>query len=67
MNSANKIDQSALLIGDVKLGFGNFISPGAIIIGPITIGNNNYFGPNCVIGAPPQDDFFTIEDQHLTE
>ena len=62
MNTPNRISESAQLIGDVKIGFGNFISPGATIVGPISIGNDNYFGPNCVVGAPPQDDVFDIKD-----
>lgn len=61
MTRNNQISEFAHILGDVKIGSGNFISPGVVIIGPATIGNNNYFGPNCVIGTPPQDDNISVE------
>ncbi len=61
MTNNNQISEFAHILGDVKIGTGNFVSPGAIIIGPVIIGNNNYFGPNCVIGTPPQDDKINVE------
>jgi UDP-N-acetylglucosamine acyltransferase len=62
MYTSNQIAESAKLIGDIKIGSGNFVSHGATIIGPITIGDNNFFGPNCVVGMPPQDDVFEMQD-----
>lgn len=61
MTNNNQISEFAHILGDVKIGAGNFVSPGAVIIGPVTIGNNNYFGPNCVVGTPPQDDKINVE------
>jgi UDP-N-acetylglucosamine acyltransferase len=61
----NNISKFAHLIGDVRMGKGNFVSPGAQIVGPIHIGNNNFFGPNCVIGMPPQDDVLSV-DEHIS-
>ena len=57
----NEISDSAHIIGEVKMGSGNFVSNGATIIGPISIGDNNFFGPNCVVGTPPQDDLFGLK------
>jgi len=51
----NAIHPTALLVGRVELGFGNYVGPGAVITGPITIGNNNYFGPCSIVGGAPQD------------
>lgn len=61
----NEISDSALLIGDITIGEGNYIAPGAIIIGPISIGHNNFFGPNCVIGTPPQDDILDSTEHKI--
>lgn len=61
MTNNNQISEFAHILGDVRIGTGNFVSPGAVIIGPAIIGNNNYFGPNCVIGTPPQDDKINVE------
>jgi UDP-N-acetylglucosamine acyltransferase len=58
----NNVSKFANLIGDVRMGDGNFVSPGALIVGPIKIGNDNFFGPNSVIGMPPQDDVLTLDD-----
>jgi UDP-N-acetylglucosamine acyltransferase len=58
----NNISKLAHLVGDVRMGKGNFVSPGAQIIGPIHIGDNNFFGPNSVIGMPPQDDALSFDD-----
>lgn len=63
----NEIADSAILLGEIKIGTGNFIGPGAVIIGPISIGDNNYFGPHCVIGTPPQDTILnTTEHKNAT-
>lgn len=61
----NEISDSAHIIGDVKMGSGNFVANGATIIGPISIGDNNFFGPNCVVGTPPQDDLFDLASHKL--
>jgi UDP-N-acetylglucosamine acyltransferase len=58
----NQVHPTAILIGEIKMGFGNYIGPGSIIHGPITIGNDNYFGPYSSIGAPPEDDAISIKD-----
>jgi len=58
----NTVSNLAHLVGDVRMGKGNFVSPGALIIGPIFIGDNNFFGPNSVIGMPPQDDALSLND-----
>ena len=57
----NSIDPTARLVGNIEIGFGNFIGPGCILTGPISIGNNNVFGPYSIIGGPPQDDQFGLE------
>ena len=56
MSTNNLISDSAILIGDVKLGEGNVIAHNAVLIGPLEIGNNNYIGQNVLIGGIPQDD-----------
>ena len=61
----NQIHPTALLVGEVNMGFGNFVGPGCIIHGPITIGSDNYFGPYSSIGAPPEDDAISIKDHIL--
>lgn len=58
----NNISKLAQLVGEVRMGEGNYVSPGALIVGPIQIGDNNFFGPNSVIGMPPQDDVLSLED-----
>ena len=58
----NAIDPTAKLVGNIEIGFGNFIGPGCIITGPISIGNNNVFGPYSIICGPPQDDQFGLEE-----
>ena len=58
----NNISDSALLVGEITMGEGNYFGPGSLIIGPISIGNNNFFGPNCVIGTPPQDDILNANE-----
>jgi UDP-N-acetylglucosamine acyltransferase len=58
----NTIDPTAKIVGNIEIGFGNFIGPGCVITGPISIGNNNVFGPYSLIGGPPQDDRFGIEE-----
>ena len=61
----NSIDPTAKLVGNIEIGFGNFIGPGCILTGPISIGNNNVFGPYSIIGGPPQDDQFGLEKTRL--
>jgi UDP-N-acetylglucosamine acyltransferase len=58
----NQVHPTAILVGEVNMGFGNFIGAGCIIHGPITIGNHNYFGAYSSIGAPPEDDAISIND-----
>ena len=61
----NQIHPTAILVGDVEMGFGNFIGAGCIIHGPITIGNDNYFAPYSSIGSAPEDDAISIRDHIL--
>lgn len=61
----NLIDPTAKLIGNIEIGFGNFVGYGSVITGPIIIGNNNIFGPYSIIGGPPQDDQFGLEKTRL--
>jgi UDP-N-acetylglucosamine acyltransferase len=61
----NQIHPTAILVGEVNMGFGNFVGPGCIIHGPIDLGNDNYFGPYSSIGAPPEDDAISIQDHVL--
>lgn len=56
------IDPTAKLVGDLEIGFGNFVGPGCLITGPIKIGNHNVFGPYSIIGGPPQDNKLGIEE-----
>jgi UDP-N-acetylglucosamine acyltransferase len=58
----NKIHPSAVLIGDVDMGHGNYIGPNATIIGPVVMGNDNFVGAQAVVGAPPQDDLKSVQD-----
>jgi UDP-N-acetylglucosamine acyltransferase len=58
----NQIHPTAILVGDIDMGFGNYIGAGCIIHGPIRIGNDNYFGAYSSIGAPPEDDAISIKD-----
>ena len=51
----NKIHQTVIVEGDVKIGNNNTILPNCVIYGPIEIGDNNIIGPNVVIGTPGQD------------
>ena len=58
----NLIESSAQIIGDVKLGDGNYIGHNAILIGPLTIGDDNYIGAMVVIGTSAQDDILTTSE-----
>jgi UDP-N-acetylglucosamine acyltransferase len=51
----NDIHPTAIIEGDVKLGYGNKILPYSIIKGPVEIGNDNIIGPHVCIGQPGQD------------
>lgn len=50
----NFIHPTAILEGDVKIGFGNYIGPYVYISGPVEIGDNNWIGSNVRIGAIPE-------------
>lgn len=52
----NRVDDRAVIIGDVRMGVRNIVEVGAVLIGPLEIGDDNFFGPHCVVGAPAQDD-----------
>ena len=58
----NFIHPTALLIGEVNMGIGNYFGPGCLIVGPITIGDNNFFGAQCVVGTPPEDDVVSTKE-----
>lgn len=58
----NQIHPTAILVGEINMGFGNYIGAGCIINGPISIGNDNYFGAYSSIGSPPEDDAISIKD-----
>jgi UDP-N-acetylglucosamine acyltransferase len=51
----NKIHQTVIIEGDVKIGVNNEILPYTVLIGPLEIGDNNYIGPQVVIGTPGED------------
>lgn len=63
---SNYISPSALLVGDVKLGSGNFIGDNCRIYGPLTIGDNNHFAPNVIVGLAGQDDRLGKDIHDLT-
>jgi UDP-N-acetylglucosamine acyltransferase len=58
----NLIESSAKIIGDVKIGNGNYIGHNAVLIGPLSIGDNNYIGSMVIIGSSAQDDILTSRD-----
>ena len=58
----NFVHPTALLIGKVEMGIGNYFGPGCLIVGPITIGDNNFFGAQCVVGTPPEDDVISVKE-----
>ena len=53
MTSA-QVHDTALLIGDVRLGTGVEILPYTVIYGPAVIGDDTRIGPHAVIGTAPQ-------------
>lgn len=50
----NTIHSSAIIDGDVSLGYSNFIGPHCYLTGKIIIGNNNRFEAYCSIGTKPE-------------
>ncbi len=60
----NKVHPTAVLVGEVEMGDGNYVGPHATIIGPVRLGDDNFVGAHAVIGAPPQDDLKT-HAQHV--
>ena len=55
----NKIESSAVILGNVTFGSGNYIGHNSLLIGPLKIGNDNYIGNMVTIGTSAQDDILT--------
>lgn len=55
----NKIESSAVILGDVTFGSGNYIGHNSLLIGPLKLGNDNYIGNMVTIGTSAQDDILT--------
>jgi UDP-N-acetylglucosamine acyltransferase len=58
----NLIESSARIVGDVKIGDGNYIGHNAVLIGPLSIGDDNYIGNMTIIGSSAQDDILSSRD-----
>lgn len=55
----NKIESSAVILGDVTFGSGNYVGHNSLLIGPLAIGNDNYIGNMVTIGTSAQDDILS--------
>lgn len=51
----NKIHESVIIEGNVKIGNNNEILPYTVLIGPLVIGDGNWIGPQVAIGTPGED------------
>ena len=58
-----KIEKSAIIGKNVKLGKNNYIGHNTIIKGDVAIGDDNYIGSNVIIGELPQHSFNKYEFQ----
>jgi UDP-N-acetylglucosamine acyltransferase len=61
-----KIEPTAHVGPNVKMGVNNYVGHGVVIEGNVVIGDNNYIGHHCVIGVPAQNNVYRyeIDDEH---
>ena len=50
----NKIENTAVVLGDVQMGRGNYVGHFAALIGPLKIGDGNRIFSHVVVGTPAQ-------------
>ena len=60
----NKIESSAVILGDVTFGQGNYVGHNTLLIGPLSFGDNNHIGNMVTIGTSAQDDILTPIEHH---
>jgi UDP-N-acetylglucosamine acyltransferase len=58
----NTIESTAIIIGDVSFGKGNYIGHHSILVGPLVIGNNNHISNSVTIGTIGEDDIYSPEE-----
>jgi UDP-N-acetylglucosamine acyltransferase len=59
----NIIEPTAVIIGDVTFGEGNYVGHHSVLIGPLVLGDHNYVSNSVTIGTLGEDDIYTPE-QH---
>lgn len=60
----NKIESSAIIIGDVSFGRGNYVGHNSLLIGPLSFGDDNHISNSVTIGTLGEDDIYSPADHN---
>lgn len=60
----NMIESSAIIIGDVTFGKGNYVGHNSLLVGPLVLGDDNHISNSVTIGTLGEDDIYSTAEHN---